>query len=156
MSMLPATPTARRREEEARERARTEALDTMENRGGAQASPSPTPPSPAPGPAHSLALAIGQDRIYLPPAVSITRTLTEEGEEMATHIGFMHVTLSVEEAVSEGVLELNGRFHHDRAQAVLRARPQPGQWLHPFHPAAKLNVAGRMLPPETKGNPFGR
>jgi hypothetical protein len=50
-----------------------------------------------------LALDIGQDRILLPTAVTISRTFTEEGEEIATHISFGRVALTIAEAVRVGV-----------------------------------------------------
>jgi hypothetical protein len=149
MTLLPASPTARRREEELRERARAEAFERGYAHGHAYAqamgvaarpsSPSSraTPP-PAPAPAiRKLALDIGQDRTLLPEAVTISRTFIDEGEEIATHISFGHVTLTIEEAVREGVLDLAGRFDHYRAGAILHSHPQPGAWVHPMADAAR-------------------
>jgi hypothetical protein len=138
MSLLPANPTARRREEEIRERARAEAFERGYAHGRAYgttrlqhgealvASPLPSPSPPT----RSLALDIGQDRILLPPAVTVSRTLVDQGE-IATHISFGHVTLTIEEALHEGVIDLAGRYSHFRAGAVLHSRPQSG-WVHPM------------------------
>jgi hypothetical protein len=142
MSLLPANPTARRREEEIRERARAEAFERGYARGcaygtarlgGAQASPTPKAPDPA---IRKLALDIGSDRVLLPTAVIISRTLVDEGE-IATHISFGSVTLTIEEAVREGVLDLAGRFDHYRAGAILHSHPQPGAWVRPMADAAR-------------------
>jgi len=98
MSLLPADPVKRRAEEQARERARTDAFERgyaqgrafataiMEMRGGAALAASPTPSLPSH--IRSLALDIGQDRILLPKAVTISRAFTEGGDEIATHISF--------------------------------------------------------------------
>ena len=80
----------------------------MVSMGGASASPNspPSPESPA-SPVRNLAVAIGQDRIPLPPAVIISRTFSEEGGEpveMATAITFDRLTFTIEEAVRLGVL----------------------------------------------------
>jgi hypothetical protein len=165
MSLLPASASARRAEEAVRERARAEAFDRgyahgsaygTTRLGGAASAASTTPTvevavADTSDPAiRSPALDIGQDRILLPPAVTISRTFTsvadatEEGEEIATHISFGHVTLTIEDAVREGVLDLAGRFNHYRSTALLHATRRPGAWVHPMgHNAAKPAVRAR-------------
>jgi hypothetical protein len=160
--LLPASPAAARRELEIRERARAEAFERGYARGcaygiarlgGAASAASTTPTvevavAATPDPAiRTLALDIGQDRLLLPTAVTISRTFTsvadatEEGEEIATHISFGHVTLTIEEALHEGVLDLAGRFSHYRAGVILHNNPQPGSWTHPMGPDAAKPAA---------------
>src|ERR1700722_6859049 len=91
---LPASPAARRREEEVRIRQRLEAMDSKldaclgtiggEQPGGGQA---PPPPPAVP----DLGLALGQDPIFLPAAVLINRRLNDDGEEEATSIRVDHL-----------------------------------------------------------------
>jgi hypothetical protein len=158
MSVLPANPTARRRELELRSRARAEAFERgyahgsaygTTRLGGAASAASTTPTvevavAATSDPAiRSIALEIGQDRTLLPPAVIISRTLVDEGE-IATHISYGHVTLTLDEAVHEGVLDLTGRFSHDRAGVLLHNNPRPG-WLHPMGPDAAKPAARPKL-----------
>lgn len=154
MSLLPANPTSRRREEAIREAARTEAIDRVRameakidaqlasqarlgmkdyTEGVASATSTPTPEAQA---IQSLALAIGQDRILLPEAIIINRRLTEDGDEIATSIRVGHLTLTIAEAVRLGVLDLDGRFSHYRAGNLLHAIPQQGTWVRPHQAAA--------------------
>jgi hypothetical protein len=149
-----ASPTARRAEEVARERARVEAYDrTLRDRlavmerkldgvitGGAfVAPPIPTPEVLA---IRDLARKIGRDEILLPTAVRITRTLTEDGEE-ATHIGFDHLTFSIENALRLNVLFLDGRFNYRRAGELLHDCPPPG-WVRPNYDAARPAARPRV------------
>jgi hypothetical protein len=143
--MMPSDPAAHKRELEARRAQQQDAdMRAFHGAGGAQASP--TPKAPANTPARSLALDIGRDRILLPTAVTISRTFTEEGEEIATHISFGgRVTLTIAEAVREGVLDLDGRFSHYRAGIVLHRNPEPGSWVHPMGHSATQPAAGPRL-----------
>jgi hypothetical protein len=131
---LPASPAARRREEEVRIRQRLEAMDSkldacLGTIGGAQPGGAKAPP---PSPAvQDLARAIGQDRIFLPTAVLINRRLNDDGEEEATSIRVGHLTFTVQEAVNLGVLTLEGRFSHYRAGVLLHSTPEPGAWARP-------------------------
>jgi hypothetical protein len=161
--ILPATKTTRHAEESARERARIQAYDQgyaqgrsyadaiMMSKGGASASPN-SPPSPVSpespaSPVRNLALAIGQDRILLPPAVIISRTFSEEGGEpveMATAITFDRLTFTIEEAVRLGVLTPDGRFDHTRASVLLHATPAPGSWVRPWQAGAMPAIRPRV------------
>ncbi len=139
MSLLPASASARRAEEAIRERARTETLDrfasierklddVLTGLGAASAAPTPKTPDPA---IRDLALAIGQDRILLPPAVIVSRTLNDEGDEVATAIRVGRLTFTLVEAVRLGVLSPEGRFSHYRAGVLLHSTPEPGAWVRP-------------------------
>jgi hypothetical protein len=133
VSLLPANPAARRREEEIRVRERLALMERkldeviLKGFSGTEAAKAP-PPSPA---VQDLALAIGQDRILLPPAVIISRTLNDEGDEVATTIRVGHLTFAIEEAVRLGVLTLEGRFSHYRAGVLPHSTPEPGAWVRP-------------------------
>ncbi len=146
MSLLPANATARRREEELRERARTETLDrfaSIERKldgvimglGAASAASDPA--------IRTLALAIGSDRVLLPTAVTISRRLTEDDGEIAVALQVGHLTFTIEEAVRLGVLDLSGLFDHYRFTALLHAVPQSG-WVHPLHDAARPATRPRL------------
>jgi hypothetical protein len=130
VSLLPSNPASRRAEEAARERQRTEALDriALMERKLDTAIMGSNAPSPA---IQDLALAIGQDRLLLPLAVTISRTLNDEGEEVATAIRVGHLTFTIEEAVRLGVLTPEGRFSHYRAGVLLHSTPEPGTWVRP-------------------------
>jgi hypothetical protein len=127
MSLLPANATARRREEEIRVRERLALMERkldeviLKGFSGTEAAKAP-PPSPA---VQDLALAIGQDRILLPLAVIVSRTLNDEGDEVATAISVDHLSFTIEEAVRLGVLALDGRLNRSRLTTLLNAT-RPG------------------------------
>jgi hypothetical protein len=115
--LLPASPAAARRELEVRERAGAESYDRghTDARPGSSRPLTPTAPNARPAgsadPAiRTLARKIGTDSILLPTSVRITRTMDDEGE-LATHIGFDHLTFSIEDALRLNVLSLDGRFN---------------------------------------------
>ena len=147
----------------ARERARIQAYDQgyaqgrsyggrnhdEQGRGfcGSQLSALPVSPESPASPVRNLALAIGQDRILLPPAVIISRTFSEEGGEpveMATAITFDRLTFTIEEAVRLGVLTPDGRFDHARASVLLHATPAPGSWVRPWQAGAMPAIRPRV------------
>jgi hypothetical protein len=153
MALLPASPAARKAEEAIRERARTEAFDRGYAHGKAYGnallrqeagSNAPSPAGLARGQdpaiqprsgAQDLALAIGQDQILLPPVVIVSRTLNDEGAEVATAIRVGRLTFTIEEAVRLGVLTPDGRFSHYRAGVLLHSTPEPGAWVRPSREA---------------------
>ena len=61
----------------------------------------------------------------------INRRLNDDGEEEATSIRVGHLTFTVQEAVSLGVLSPDGRFSHYRAGVLLHSTPEPGAWVRP-------------------------
>jgi hypothetical protein len=148
MSLLPANPAARRREEEIRVRERLALMERkldeviLKGFSGTEAAKAP-PPSPA---VQDLALAIGQDRILLPLAVIVSRTLNDEGDEVATAIRVGHLTFTIEEAVSLGVLTLDGRLNRPRLTTLLDAT-RPG-W-RPLYAARGPNINPRQSLPST-------
>lgn len=46
------------------------------------------------------------------------------------------LTFTIEEAVRLGVLTLDGRFSHYRAEVLLHSTPEPGAWVRPHQAAA--------------------
>jgi hypothetical protein len=161
---LPASPTARRREEALLVQARLERIDAQLNHalvmsfGGASAPPTPpTPPQGSPMAAQdpeaqritTLARDIGQDKILLPEAITINRAWAEDDsgsdEMIATSITFEHpgaprLTFTIKEALRLGILTPDGRFDHYRASAISHCMPRPGEIMRPHHLAA---VPGR-------------
>jgi hypothetical protein len=131
---LPGSPAARKAEEIVRERARMDTIDrirAMEAKldSALHDATLAIKKEASPSPVQDLALAIGQDRILLPPAVIVSRVLTEDGDEIATAIRVGRLTFTIEEAVRLGVLSPDGRFSHSRATALLHSTPEPGAWV---------------------------
>ena len=121
----PANPAARKAEEAVRERARQDAIDRICAMEAKLDSTLDIKKEASPSPVQDLALAIGQDRILLPTAVLINRRLNDDGEEEATSIRVGHLTFTVQEAVSLGVLTLDGRLNRSRLTTLLNAT-RPG------------------------------
>ena len=103
-------------------------------------------------PIQDLALAIGQDRILLPLAVIVSRTLNDEGDEVATAIRVGRLTFTLEEAVRLGVLTPEGRFSHYRAAVLLHSTPEPGTWVRPHREAEIPGKAPRIATTPTPPN----
>ena len=146
MSLLPANPAARKAEEAVRERARQDAIDRICAMEAKLDSTLDIKKEASPSPVQDLALAIGQDRILLPLAVIVSRTLNDEGDEVATAIRVGHLTFTIEEAVSLGVLTLNGRLNRPRLTTLLDAT-RPG-W-RPLYAARGPNINPRQSLPST-------
>jgi hypothetical protein len=142
----PANPAARKAEEAVRERARQDAIDRICAMEAKLDSTLDIKKEASPSPVQDLALAIGQDRILLPLAVIVSRTLNDEGDEVATAIRVGHLTFTIEEAVSLGVLTLDGRLNRPRLTTLLDAT-RPG-W-RPLYAARGPNINPRQSLPST-------
>ena len=133
---LPASPAARRREEEVRIRQRLEAMDSkldacLGTIGGAQPSPPPATPLDSSSSDDSTALAIdrlarrlGSDEVFLPGACVIERRL-EGDDEVAIGFTVQHLHFTIREAFDLGVLTLDGRLNRPRLSGLLNAT-RPG------------------------------
>ena len=133
---LPASPAARRREEEVRIRQRLEAMDSkldacLGTIGGAQAPPPPATPVDSSSSDASTALAIdrlarrlGSDEVFLPGACVIERRL-EGDDEVAIGFTVQHLHFTIREAFDLGVLTLDGRLNRPRLSGLLNAT-RPG------------------------------
>jgi hypothetical protein len=80
---------------EAHRRAREVAYEATMAKTGMEVAAKPSSPPTA---IQVLALAIGQDQILLPPAVIVSRTLNDEGDEIATAIRVGRLSFTIEEA----------------------------------------------------------
>jgi hypothetical protein len=131
---LPASPAARRREEEVRIRQRLEAmdriaamertLDTAIMEMEVASAPSPTPATPLDAAIDRLARRLGSDEVFLPGACVIERRL-EGDDEVAIGFTVQHLHFTIEEAVRLGVLALDGRLNRSRLGTLLNAT-RPG------------------------------
>jgi hypothetical protein len=138
---LPASPAARRREEEVRIRQRLEAMDSkldacLGTIGGAQPGGAQAPPPPATPldssvsdastalPIDRLARRLGSDEVFLPGACVIERRL-EGDDEVAIGFTVQHLHFTIREAFDLGVLTLDGRLNRPRLSGLLNAT-RPG------------------------------
>jgi hypothetical protein len=143
---LPASPAARRREEEVRIRQRLEAMDSkldacLGTIGGAQPGGA-KPPSPAlPEPTAEDVEFVGEvlysyDRIPVGHVLSFgTR---RDGPPLVTSLSVAGLGgFSIAEAIRVGLLTTGGSFVRSAYERLLAERPgNSGRWLHPSGNAA--------------------
>lgn len=88
----------------------------------------------------AFARSLADETILLWEGWTINRTLDDEGE-VATGITYDWLTLSIEDALELGVIDLQGRTDRYKLGLLMQGGTMPGEWIRPHQTASR--PAGR-------------
>lgn len=143
MSLLPANAAARRREEEARDRARTEAFDSMVAMGVAKAAPAPAPEIDQ-FEIDLIAEMLAAGTVTVPGSLCFTSR--PDGPPIVTRVSIPALgAMSVEDLVRTGLVTTRG-LNRQVYKRMIEERPgNSGPWVSTLDARSKLSIVGRTL-----------